>query len=139
MRLTNEQKRKANELLYALKKIKDKNQLREAANHIIPDNQDAIPVLKGFIELLKNALDNDRIDSKECRESLRTTIAILQSMLQDGQITKDEREKTLDAILELHNIQRDLRKIEANKAVGFVAALSTIIIVIIVVANKGKA
>lgn len=140
MKLSKEQKRKANELLYALKKIKDKNQLREVADRTIPNDQNAIPVLQGFIELLKNALDNDRIDNEECRKSLNASIVVLQSIVQDGQITKDERVKILDALVRLHEIQKDLRKIEAYKTAGIAGGLLAIItFILIVVAGGNKA
>ena len=138
MKLNKEQKRKANELLYALKKIKDKNQLREVADRIIPNDQNAIPVLQGFIELLKNALDNDRIDNEECRKSLNASIAVLQSMVQDGQITKDERIKILDALVRLHEIQKDLRTIEAYKTAGIAGGIMAVIAIILIVIAGGN-
>lgn len=138
MKLNKEQKRKANELLYALKKIKDKNQLREVADRIIPNDQNAIPVLQGFMELLKNALDNDRIDNEECRKSLNASIAVLQSMVQDGQITKDERIKILDALVRLHDIHKDLRTIEAYKTAGIAGGIMAVIALILIVIAGGN-
>lgn len=138
MKLTKEQKGKANELLYALKKIKDKNQLREVADRIIPNDQNAIPVLQGFIELLKKAIDDDKIDNEECRKSLNASIDVLQNMLKDGVFTKDERLHALDTLLKLHDIQMELRKIEADKTAGIVKGILTVLALIVLVIAGGN-
>ena len=63
-------------------------------------------------------------------------------MVQDGQITKDERVKILDALVRLHEIQKDLRTIEAYKTAGIAGgllALTAFILFVFAGGNKGQA